>query len=107
MERTLENIQADLDLGKADYLSKFPEAARAALEELIEDGVLTSSLDSFFTGGGWTNTKLQQHFSSLKEPLKRKLVETIYEVCNLSCSPLRKMGTVNLENQETTSEEQT
>ena len=88
VERTLENIQADL--GKAEHLSKFPEAARAALEELIEDGVLTSSLDSFFTGGGWTNTKLQQHFSSLKEPLKRKLVETIYEVCNLSCSLLKE-----------------
>ena len=54
-ELTISNIQADL--GKDDYLLQFPDAARAALEELIEEGVLTSSLDSFFKDAGWTNTR--------------------------------------------------
>ena len=85
---TVSSIQSDL--GSAEYLLNFPEAARAALVELIEEGILTSSLDSFFKGSGWTNTLLQQHFSSLREPIKRKLVETIYKVCNLSCSKLKE-----------------
>ena len=85
---TISNIQSDL--GSAEYLLKFPEAARAALEDLIEEGILNSPLDSFFKGSGWTNTLLQQHFSSLREPIKRKLVETIYKVCNLSCSKLNE-----------------
>ena len=85
---TVSSIQSDL--GSAEYLLQFPEAARAAIEELIEEGILTSSLDSFFKGSGWTNTLLQQHFSSLREPIKRKLVETIYKVCNLSCSKLNE-----------------
>ena len=87
-ELTMSSIQADL--GRADYLLQFPEAARAALNELIEDGALTSCFDSFFKGAGWTNTLLQQHFSSLREPIKRKLVDTIYKVCNLSCSMLKE-----------------
>ena len=85
---TVCNIQSDL--GSAEYLLEFPEAARAALEDLIEEGILTSSLDSFFKGSGWNNTLLQQHFSSLREPIKRKFVETIYKVCNLSCSKLKE-----------------
>ena len=57
-ELTISSIQADL--GRADYLLQFPDAARAALEELIEEGVLTSSLDSFFKDAGWINTRRVQ-----------------------------------------------